>query len=351
MAIRIGPSRNITLVDAAASEGNTGKATFETDASTVQRTYIMDIVDNSAGRALGVSHIEAIFYLLGGPRVAGSGSLQYIDRVLPHAINYYQSYGDNKNYLYATKCDFRPISPANYTTNGPDGDSIPQYQKAFLDVTYETLPYDIKGNGEINYAIGVPDESWWQRYITKIAKPAGQYFSLPTSRTSGTPPVTVYSYKYVTGGTPDLQEALGKLLSNCNLQVTWHSVPEAAVPSMFVNPTLTAPGAIDKYVGKTNHNTFNFYPQGTLLLLGVQMTPHRSAFGNRVFDVVYMFKYFEPVPGAGHLFNFRPLSGGWLEVTTDGVTNLVAQTAGKSIYDFGNFGNLFRPPPGNAPLF
>jgi hypothetical protein len=328
-----------TLNDVAQSEGISGKASFELDASTVTRWY--DLTDE-AGTYSFDTHYKYVRTLLGYPKViTGPAGVRYIARRLPHSINLYThvpTASSYANFLWATKCNVHPRGPLIYGT-AADGRDYPRYKQYRFEVTYESLTWEPRADSDITQTSGVPDESAWQRYVTKIAKPAGQFFTY-TGATLG--------YKWVSTGAT-VETGVAKLITSCNLQITWHQVPEAAVPSFFISGAASQQ-AIDTCIGKVNNASFNGYPSGTLLLLGVQLMPKRSPFGDRIYDIVYMFKYFQPVTTSSHQYIFKPTSpsSGWTEVTTTGVTNLIGTAgngaAGVSVYDWANFSALFKPP-------
>jgi hypothetical protein len=317
------------LVDVSASEGVSGNAQFGHNTSKSKRIFQMLDLDGTRGFAKAYRYVKDI---LGYPtKAVGVGGFKYINRKTPHYINRFVRQTDGRPFLYAQSVDLKGRGPTTAGFPG-DGNVYPEYESFLFDVDYASPTYEIKEDATLTTLDGVPSEAYWQRYITKIAKPAGEFFTIP----SGT-------YKYVTAGTPPVTQGIGKLLSFCNLQVTWHAIPENAVPSVYVNPLLVSRSFIETTIGKVNHLEFNGYAKGTLLLLGVNMQPFRSPFGDRIYDITYMFKYMEPTSNTGHNFIFRPASTAWLEVTTDGATNLATQTAGKSIYDWGDFRNLFTP--------
>jgi hypothetical protein len=329
------------LVDVSQSEGISGNARFGHNNSTAKRVFFLPDGDGTRGFDKAYQYVKDI---LGYPEVkTGPTGSRYIARKTPHYINRFTKIGTHRPFLFAQSVDLKGMAP---TTLGspPDGNAYPEYKHFRLEVDYATLPYEVKGDTEISGGVitsppaaavitSIAAEWFWERYVTKIAKPAGEFFTIPSG-----------NFKYVTAGTPPVTQGIGKLLSFCNLQVTWHQIPESGVPSVYVNPTLTTRSYIESTIGKVNQTAFNGYAIGSLLLLGVTMTPFRSPFGDRIYDVTYMFKYMEPTSGTGHNYIFRPASNAWLEVTTSGSTNIGTYTDGRNIYDWADFRLLFTPP-------
>lgn len=322
------------LVDVSRSEGVSGIGTFANNRSSVTRVYQLGGND-----LLNIDdHYKYVQHFLGYSSISTSvDGTKFISRRLPHSINLYRRLTDNLHCLYATKVDVKPYGPSGYVTK-EDGNVFPDYKHIQFTVTYESLPYEIVDDNAIKPTGGVtPDESTWKRYVMKVAKPAGQFVTLNAGM-----------YKYVAGAATTF--GISRLLLFCNLQITWYQVPETAVPSLFVNPNLIATntlGALDNTIGKVNSVAFNGFPAGTLLLLGASLQPYRSAFGDRIFDVQYVFKYFNPTAptsNTGHNWILKPTNGVWTEVTTSGATNLVAHAPSVSIYDWADFSLLFKVP-------
>ncbi len=323
------------LSDFAQSEGVSGVGTFEYNRSQGSRVYnFADETGALGGTATAFRYVEDI---LGAPSIGEDlASHHWIKRKTPHGMSRFTRPSDDAKFLYATKVNLKGLGVRAYSTT-LDGLKWPEYKQYRLETQYETLPYEILTDAEMvakgyTDANGNPDEASWKRYISKIATPAGQFFTIATG-----------SYSYVGGGGL-VTAGLSKILSFCNLQITHHQVPERAVPSIFVNPALTTRSYIESTIGCVNSVVFNGYAVGTLLLLGVQMMPYRSPLGDRVYDVKHMMKYFEPTTAKGHNYVYRPSSAAYIEVTSTGATNVVAQTDGISIYNWAPFAPLFRVP-------
>lgn len=350
LAYPIGDGFSTDLIDAARSEGISGIATFEAQRASCKRVY--EYKESSAPTA--EKAYEHVKRLLGYPEIKTTAAgNKYISRNIPHYINRFQRLGgtsQTKFFLYATKCDLKGKAPT--TPVSVLGNASPEYKHYTFEVTYETLPYDILPDSEMVQSappgdtVGVPDESFWDRYVSKVARPAGEFITIPNGR-----------LQYVSGSSHIVNQGVGKLLSFCNLQITWHQIPERGVPSVFVNPALSSASVIENTIGKVNYAGFNGYATGTLLLLGVNMMPYRSPFGDRIYDITYMFKYFRPTSGAGHNFLLRTTDSAgvkitpavWTEVTTNGTTRLTAgnystSDVGYTIYDAADFGDLFKAP-------
>lgn len=325
--------RGMTFYDRATDEGVSGNLTWGWNKSRGRRVYDVDMT-------LGFSEQTFAKALLGYAEVKGESTTKWVSRWVPHSLGFTNP--DGKPFLYAVNLEQQGLAPLSQDFTGTSF-AKPNYRMMRCQVDYETLPFKILEDAEVTTRNGGnPDESGWERYVTKIVRPSGQFFTVNSG-----PDGSGYFWA-ATGGV--VRIGVSKLLSFCNLQVTWHQVPEKAVPSVFVNPNLTSYSAIENCIGKVNHETFNSYLKGTLLLLGAELKPSISPFGVRVYDIVYMFKFFAPTATTGHQYLFKPSAADWAEVTTEeGVSNLATQANGKSIYDWAKtsgstFKDLFRPP-------
>lgn len=326
---------------------------IEADRSSATRILDVDWADAAkfAQSLVGYSTTPALF-----------GSTWYLQRYVPHEFPWDAFLGGGGgSSLRAVKASIEPIPGAapNYSDAYAGGDSegtspeqafrVATYDKARVNVVYETLPYDVWTDAGMQSKTNNRDEADLIRYVSKVVAPAGQYLTLP-----------VQAFRFVDPDDPTagdnnagkpIAQGVGRMLVHYNLSLTWYAIPEAYVPCAAARPYFlvsAGPQAIDTTIGKVNATTFAGYSKGTLLLMAVTLKPYRSAFGQRIYDITYMFKYFEPLTGKGHNHILRHRTAPsasliWYEVTVDGNTNLVAQTNGKSVYDFAEFKNLFRP--------
>ena len=326
------------------------------------------------------SRQTAIINLLGystnvnGPLGAGN----YVKRQVPHACVDWSTTGSN--FIYCDKIDCKGIgmpvnlAPGQITTTSPspnpDGatEQIPLYNLARLGAHYTTFLYDflsdaqMLANGYVDTK-GKPDESFFVRYVTREVHSQGEFFSVPANGASG----SGMKFVGVAQQVSLVKQGISKLIVPYNIALTWHAVPQSAVPCWIINNTLSAPGAFDVAVGRVNNDLFDNYPVGTLLLMGGEFKPKRSLLGERLYDITYLIKYFQPGVGFGHNFLYYPIppNPGWVEVTADGNTNIPGSsnpldpfglgfllpgvfghnaTDGFSIYDWAPFKPLFRSP-------
>lgn len=281
----------------------------------------------------------------------------YVGRYIPWSFPIRNS-TQRDRFMFASSCEIEgrgvPDDNNQFENDGAEGkDAVTRYKNARLTVQFETRLYDIMSDEDfIARTANTVDESLLIRYVTKIYRPQGEFLHLDGN---------AYYYAGISPAKA-LTRGVNKTIISYNLSLTWHFVPQEAVPSAFINYN-AANLAIDKCLGRVNDDLFHGCRQGTLLLMAAELKPQVSAFGNRNYDITYMFKFLNPsqteingnVPGHNHIYrpfgaNESPPSNGWREAvastslaTSATPTNFVARTDDINIYNFANFRNLFRP--------
>ncbi len=334
---------------------------FENDRTTAVRTIECawgDYFDLGQG-IIGDSFVDTGDPFTDNNTVLHAGR-KFISRYIPWGFPYLN--GSSQRYLWASSVEVegRGVPTGQIQIGGDGNDAVALYKNARLTVHFDTRMYDIMPDVRLRVLTdGTMDESTLIRYVTKIYRPQGEFLVLEGS-------AYYYAGLSVDGGPRALSRGVNKTIVSYNLALTWHFIPEDGVPSIFVNPT--APNlAIDKCLGRVNDATFHGCRQGTLLLMAAELKPQISAFGNRLYDITYMFKFLNPsqteyagnVPGHNHIF--RPFGGdntpstaGWYEAVASRtlalgtgvggfVTNFVAKTDDINIYNYADMTKLFRP--------
>ncbi len=192
-----------------------------------------------------------------------------------------------KTWLYATSLDG---IQGKGKIDSYDNGGVAQYKKAEISLGYEALTYIIKTDAEMINAgyvfpqtIGSPDESFMSRYVTKFRQPTAEYLQLPfgalkwVQQKSVVDPPGLVS---VPGGT------VGVIQAAQEVTYTWHMVP-------------SVPVGVKTQIGTVNSSPFDFgqYQRGQLLLTNVEVRPYRWFFNQRLFDIVYKFRFFAPAGG------------------------------------------------------
>lgn len=275
------------------------------------------------------------------------------------------AFGSGLGWLWATKVSFRGVGTPTLgdqeCVEGANNEAEAKYELARCTIVYETRSYDILSDEEHYVRHGQSlDEASLARYVTRTVRPQGEFLSLDGG---------AFHYAGLTnakGESPTVKRGLNKTIVAYNLSLTWHLVPYEAIPSKFYNTT--GPNfALDRCLGCVNNKPFAGLPAGTLMLGAAEIRPAASPLGQRVADVTYFLKFFNPsdtvrghtihqnyVAGHQHIYTPKPPASGeagWYEVVTDDAlaasstapTNFIAQTDEVSIFNWRDFDNLFRP--------
>jgi hypothetical protein len=202
---------------------------------------------------------------LGYPEIIGSdGASQYISRHTPDFAGIFLNL-EGDPYLFATKLSGQGYGmPADAGDGIHDDNDFPRYRYAKLEVTYETLTYDVLSDQEMRDAGFVdsahnPDEATLARYVSPEYNPAAEYLTLPTGGFKFVGP-------QVGGAAAPVPGAPGKITPNYDLSLTWHLVPGEAIGSAIVNPSLANP-SIDLCLGNVNSKPFPSLPNATFQTL------------------------------------------------------------------------------------
>jgi hypothetical protein len=267
--------------------------------------------------------------LLGYPSIKNMGSTLYVSRLTP---DFHPEYLNSSNlpWLYATRVtEIRGIG-----FRGKDDDNTPVYQKARLTVVYESLTYEVLDDNELTMASGgsFPDEASLRRYVTKYPKAYTEFVTLRPG-----------TLQWVDTTPKPMNVGFPFIVGSMMIDYVWHLVPKEHAPIAAIK---TALGTVNK---TTFDPDYNFSPE-TLLLMSHELNPVRSAFGDRLYDIVYHCKYFEPPQtgvATGHNFGLRRTNNTdvqWNRASFDGTANDMT-VAGKQNkpYRLTDFNLLFRP--------
>lgn len=283
---------------------------------------------------------------LGFAEVKVAGGAKYIARVTPASHPDFLREEDGRPWLFCTDVQFEPWTLPDRENNRAALRSVRDtavYGLAKATCTYSDLPWDVMEDAEIKNG-DTPDEALLKRYVTIEVRPSGQSITYPIN--------TLF---YVDTGTPPFTGQAQTMLPKFDFSVTHHHVPQGAVGSRLVNPN--APSwPIDDAMGCINLTAFppraaKQCPQGTLLYASCSMKPRKATNGYRVYDITHNFRWVgDRGDAAGgkitwtHFPQPRTNPLRWYEVSTNGTTNIVAApTTDKSLYNFAEFADLFRP--------
>lgn len=209
---------------------------------------------------------------------------------------------------------------------GINKDQVATWQALRLRLTYETPPYRIVPNAQVDTLNGWAAE--WQRYCTIDSTPATEFIqrSGGTYRWADGTPIDVSGNGEVLLGPGDVipgDNMIGVKVTRHAITITWHLVPDNGLfPGGFF--TSSQSPRIEACVGTVNSFTFMGRPPYTMLLEGWKATPRVMPWGigsgatyPLAWDVELRWIYFNPpydpkVNGAvGHLGVPHPSNGYW----------------------------------------
>lgn len=329
-------------------------------------SWTIDGVNSRSVRVLDVDNpigglpVDVVPKILGFSRYNNAG---YIERKLPwqnptfgwmYATSIPNIVGvgnkrDSQGNIYTAENPSVPFNSSDVVVNHSDIQAayrVANYQKWRCTVSYAALAYDVLPDNLIQKTAGVPDESYLQRYVTRLPRPQGDALTLPQG-----------AMKFVdtaAGATADQRSipfGVAKVQPSYDISLVWHWIPTNCVPSKIIRSGSTDL-AIDSTLGKVNSATFDNCEPGTLLLTGAELQPDRMANGERAWHITYRMKYIAKTPaaqtdqGSHNTLIFLNTATGLIkysEVSSDGLTHALTVN-GSHLYDAADFRALFRPP-------
>ena len=239
---------------------------------------------------LGDDLQQAIEYILGFSKAGGPfGDVGVISRYLPAYSNQFPN-------MFATAITgVEALAPQGI---GPMSEAT--FKQFRLTIQFETLPYDLLSDIDVNAARGGGEPAESFRYVVWNRQPASEF-----ART----PYNAYKYPPGTGSKNANNPLPGQngqaiLLTKYRITGTWLQVPTDWISS---DGGKTFPD-LDAAVGTVNDATFLGYPAGTMLFESYEPTPRvlptsALAVGQldpqyivRCYDIALKWLYFNPEP-------------------------------------------------------
>lgn len=286
--------------------------------------------------------------ILGYSVLTEGGGARYIERQVPYAHHCGASARNEARvrYQYAVDLKLEPIS--GRTLESTDDDT-PAYAAYRGRVTFETLPYFVLEDGEVQAPsgplVGVPDEGFWiaqgwvySRYISRQIDYAPRTVTLPQGMA-----------KFIKDDSFDPEAKaspvpVGIPYSQFRTirEYTWHEVPIQAIPEQ----------AIELCAQAVNLEEFDGCEPGTLLLLGAKISHYPSPLGGGMLaDVSYKMCHLpniDPATGAqigwnGIIRGFRGNLYVW-PLSLDGEEPVEGEDGNdERLFKLRDFADLFRP--------
>lgn len=281
------------------AESRTEAVTYYERPGSPQESYTGDTF--RARRTFDVPYPQRwvfIKYMLGTATIEGTPTDNTIVREKPD--QYYVYYGSNggpnggaaKSFMVATGLESIECLGQQILYDSLGSGSKLQtsyYDIARITINYESVTYRVEpliGSQSVS-----PDEYQLSQFTTVFKQPTAEFLSLPFG-----------AYKWVEfdkNGLPLLdaktkepvgimvQGAQGKIISASEIVVIHHKVPGI-------------PAAIKTHIGSVNLYDWDALgaKKGQLLLTNVELKPYRWLEDQRLYDITFKMKFFDPEPGA-----------------------------------------------------
>jgi hypothetical protein len=309
---------------------------------------ILDLADGSAAARVQ-AYEDFLGYQIVVPAVDSAGHpVRYLSRQTPMPytalVTTANPLGDS--YLYCTNIPRgEPLGkPAGIDGGFNDGPGVADYERYRLHAEFRTVPFDVHEDNEVIAATGplqgFPDDGdavkhGIYRYVTKEVRPAGRFLVLRNG-------LAQYSDgTKIPEGYP-VKEVMGEVI------YTWHHVPAAAVPWLAIQRALGCVNVGSFFGLFGNTDSFDGFPQGTLLFNGLDPVRRKGWSGDVVYTIKYFFSFLPRLQYQGASPTYmgwnsaaRTTAGAfdWVPVQLDGI--------GTTPYRYIDFAILFRPdqPP------
>lgn len=156
-----------------------------------------------------------------------------------------------------------PKDLRNDTSSNVD---VGDYLFAKVRIGYTALPYAALPDSSMPLVSNAPSEVGLTRYVSRSVAPGSRHLTLPAG-----------AFKWESSGETSTQ-TLGRMLGYVDVVYTWRQVPQL-------------PAAVFTHIGSVNDSSWDNNPAGTMLLMGVEVTPKRMVTGDRSFDIAYKMRY------------------------------------------------------------
>ncbi len=275
-------------------------------------------------------------YMCGFPKLTNPDTDHpYIERVLPAQFGQFKRKDTGRPFLYATDFNLEILEPYNFDDDIKEGTAL----RTKVTVTYEPLPYPVIADEDMDQQYGGPDETTLKRYVMYHPNPNAQFLTLPRG-----------AYKWVPAPSTSessvrVDQTSGKIQAFCQFVYTWYDVP-------------VIPDAIYTHLGSVNSNDDFGGVDGedgvkpeTYYLTGATVKPKRGPGGQRLYDVQWLIKYFDPIQDtptseSGHNYFLRYTPGSEADPSIEPKYRLITHDGtdgGKRVFKAMDWNKLFTP--------
>jgi hypothetical protein len=265
-------------------------------------------------------------YAIGFPRVvepngSGEDDVHYLERTTPLTFGQFKRHDTQRTYLYCTDYLIEALSPLEFDADISEG----LLDRAKVTLTFEPLGHGVKHDDDMPKRGGGPDESTLKRYVSFNYSPSAQFLTLPRG-----------CYKWVPESSSEgdpvrVDQSSGRIQVYCQIVYTWHDVP-------------VIPDAIYTALGTVNDDEFDEVKAGTLFVTGATVKPKRGGGGQRLYDVGWLIKFFEPETDKTHNHFLRYNPG--VNIDAPPVYRLMTHdgtSTGERVFKSSDFRKMFIP--------
>ena len=199
------------------------------------------------------------------------------------------------------------------------------YDEARVDIRFGSRPYSVQSNYHAVRDFDghkLVDESTLTRYVEKRWSFVTQALTLPRGG-------AVWE-----GTQVPVDDSNIRIVSHIEMVYVWYQVPGI-------------PAAVKTHLGCVNDSNFDGHPAETMLLSGVELRPYRWVTGQRLYDILYKFRFFNPegVKGHNHFLHYKGASvaPAYDRILTPG-TPPGGASGTEGIFKLKDMRELFRPP-------
>jgi len=224
----------------------------------------------------------------------GTATLENSDkiaRVIPDQYYvYYSNQQENqKSFMVATTLEgLETLGEQTQVTEIPTGTKlkISRYKQARITIGYEAVTYDVLTDAEMKGS----GEETLKRFVTVFRQPTAEFLTLPQGAFRWVEYNDFGTVALDSTGSPcglKVTGSTGRIISAQEIVLVHHKVPGV-------------PQALNTHIGCVNDREWKELraQKGQLLLANVELKPYRWLDNQKLFDITYKFKFFDPDPEA-----------------------------------------------------
>jgi len=214
-----------------------------------------------------------------------------ISRTIPdqYYVYYAPQEKNQKSFMVATTLEnIENLGEQTQVEEIPTGTKlkVSRYKYARITIGYEAVTYDIKTDTEMSSK----SEYSLKRFVTVFRQPTAEFLTLPQGAFRWVEFNSFGNAAVDSAGNPcglKVTGSNGRIISAQEIVLVHHRVPGI-------------PKALNTHIGCVNNKPWLELraQKGQLLLANVELKPYRWLDNQKLFDITYKFKFFDPDPDA-----------------------------------------------------